>query len=390
MEPAASPDDTTRLRDLVRGRIGLALPAGGPDLTRVVRRATEAAAVADAAALCELLRAGVLPGEPLDALIGALNISETHFFRDAGQMAALEKVVLPELIARRRPERRLRVWSAGCSTGEEPYTLAMLIHRLLPDLAGWDVLVLGTDINGRSLATAQRGRYRAWSLRGMPDRARAAYLRPAADAREEVQVAPEIHRMVTFRQLNLAGEAYPAITGGMDLVLCRNVLLYFDDAAARAVVRRLRRVLPDDGWLLLSQVEAGLADADGLVPTPIGAAFRCCPRAGTWAAPAPAPASPPPPVPALARSATPALVPVPVPVPVAAEAEALARPRALAAPEAGQPVAGVGEAVDEAAACGLAVELWRDGRHEAALAGLAAAAARDPLLPRPHYLLALI
>ncbi len=385
MRLPADPDRTARFRDLVRSRIGLALPPRGPDLARAVRQATEETAVPDADTLYRLLAARALPGEPLDALVGALNISETHFFRDASQMATLERVVLPELIARRRPERRLRVWSAGCSTGEEPYTLAMLIHRLLPDRPAWDVLVLGTDINGRSLATARRGRYRAWSLRGMPESAQAAYLRPAADG--QVQMTPEIHRMVTFEQLNLAGGGYPTSTGAMDLILCRNVLLYFEEAAARTVVRRLRDALRDDGWLLLSQVEASLGHQDGLVSTRAGATFRCRPRAGAWGDPP-------------ARAGTTPASDAGAVRPIAGRPESAVRPEPgraepnRAEPDRAEPGrAGPDRAepaVDEATTCGLAIELWQDGQHEAALARLERAASRDPLLPQVHYLHALI
>jgi chemotaxis protein methyltransferase CheR len=364
--PATGPigaAEVAGLRELLRGRLGLTLPRGA-NLARAAQRAADELRLAGPAELTEVLHRRPY-GEPLEALVAALNIGETHFYRDTRQIRALEERILPELIAARRPERRLRVWSAGCSTGEEPYTLAMLIHRLLPDRSHWDVLILGTDISIRSLETARRGLYRNWSLRGMPDAARLAYLRSEGDG---VRVAPRIRAMVRFERLNLAAGGYPALIGAgpMDLILCRNVLLYFDEAVAGAVVSRLRDALRDAGWLLLSQVEAGLAERDGLAPTDVGAAFRRTDRGV-----APAPTAPSPPAPS-AVAPSPAVASPTVPSPTA--------------PSTPAPAAG---AADEGAS-GLAVQLWRDGRPADALAWLAGAAAEQPLRSQVHYLTAMI
>lgn len=190
---------------------------------------------------------------------------------------ALEQRILPELIARLRPQRRLRIWSAACSTGEEAYTLAILVARLLPDLAEWDVRILATDINERSVERARRGVYRAWSFRGAQ---RPSDLAPYITGSEErFEVAPGLRAMVTFRQLNLTEDhLYPSRATGtqaIDLILCRNVLMYFDEDAGRAVVGRLRSALGDGGFLLVSQVEAGLQLFDGLVrDAPATAIYR--------------------------------------------------------------------------------------------------------------------
>ena len=154
-----------------------------------------------------------------------MNLSETHFFRGASQIQALEQRILPEVIARRSSERRLRIWSAGCSTGEEAYTLAILVNRLLPDVASWDVLILATDINSRSLQQGRRGIYGKWSLRGTSELAAASYLTRLGD---RFEVVPRIRAMVTFYRLNLVENLYPSPstnTHAMDLILCRNVLL---------------------------------------------------------------------------------------------------------------------------------------------------------------------
>jgi chemotaxis protein methyltransferase CheR len=391
--PPLAAADADRFRDLLRARTGICLAESRtPDLRRAVAQAAAEADLCDADSVYELLMRRTEAGAPLDAFVAGLNVGETHFFRDANQIQAVQQHILPELIARRGRQRRLRVWSAGCSTGEEAYTLAILIHRLTSDLSGWDVLVLGTDINGRSLRLARRGVYRAWSLRGMPPSARACYLRPHG---QDVEVAPSIRAMVTFAQLNLAGDGYPSPatnTHAMDLILCRNVLLYFGAAEARIVVRRLRDALQDGGWLLLGQVEAGLGVVDGLDRSSlVPAAFRRTrwPADGgedggepgseqAGAAPGFVPPNPGP----ATRAATPAAARVapgaaPLAAPVAAGAAA---PSGTAGPDP----------PGEATACARAVRFWRDGQQRLALGVLAVEADRNPLLPHVHYLSGLI
>jgi chemotaxis protein methyltransferase CheR len=264
-EPAVSERDVSRFRDLLRARTGMAFPLSRSlDLKRAVRRSAAEANVDDAGTLYDLLAREARPSIALDALVSALNVSETHFFRDSRQMQALEQRILPGLIARRMNERRLRIWSAGCSTGEEAYTLAILLDRMLPDIASWDVFILGTDINGRALERARQGVYGRWSLRGTQELVRARYLPSRAD---RFEVLPRIRAMATFGQLNLVENLYPSLstnTHAMDLILCRNVLLYFEQEAARALVGRLSDALVDGGWLMVSQVEAGLGIFDGL------------------------------------------------------------------------------------------------------------------------------
>lgn len=192
-------------------------------------------------------------------IIGAAAIGETYFFRDRAQIDALRLHVLPELIAQRRAQQRpsLRLWSAGCSTGEEPYTLAMLLHELLPDLAQWHITLLATDLNTRSLDRAANGVYRPWSFRAeTPADVRTRWFRDSADG---LRIDPALRRMVTFAPLNLASDDDPALlnAAGMDLILCRNVLIYFDAPGAARAVGRLSDALAPQGWLMLGHAEAG-------------------------------------------------------------------------------------------------------------------------------------
>ncbi|MBJ6725305.1 chemotaxis protein CheR [Geomonas sp. Red875] len=197
-----------------------------------------------------------LSGDQLDALARTLTIGETYFLRDPASYRVLEQELLPGLIASRRAgDRRLRIWSAGCSSGEEPYSIAILLKRLIPDLAQWDVTILGTDINPAALKKGKRGVYSQWSFRDAPPWL-SDYFKQRPDGRMEI--LPEIRSMVRFKQLNLADEVYPSAangTGGMDLVFCRNVMLYFGPELVPQVVDRLHAALRVGGWLFVSPTE---------------------------------------------------------------------------------------------------------------------------------------
>jgi chemotaxis protein methyltransferase CheR len=204
--------------------------------------------------------AGLPDGSPEWGRIASrLTVGETYFFRDRDCFDALEQHLLPPLIAFRRSQGllRLRLWSAGCATGEEPYSLAILLDRLLPDLTSWGLTVLATDINRDALDVAARGLYREWSFRETPPWVRDRYFRSGRG--ETFELDPRIRGMVTFAPLNLAEDGYPSLvtnTGAMDLILCRNVLMYFSPEAQREAVERLRHALVTGGWLVLSPVEA--------------------------------------------------------------------------------------------------------------------------------------
>lgn len=188
-------------------------------------------------------------------LIARLTIGETHFWRDDACFNALEHSVLPALIASRHSRRVLRVWSAACSTGEEPYSLAILLDRLLPDRLAWDVTLLATDLNKSALETARRGLYRPWALRAVPAAVRDGYFRERGE--RGFAVDPKIRRMVCFKTANLAERPPPPVVGGpMDLILCRNVLMYLTPEASRRVVAHLQESLAEDGWLIVAPAEA--------------------------------------------------------------------------------------------------------------------------------------
>jgi chemotaxis protein methyltransferase CheR len=247
------------VRELVAERLGLEFRARrSEDLERGLARAARADGFRTVGEYVRVLRA--LPASSTDwqRLAGELTIGESYFFRDRATHDALRRHVIPELIAERRRVGvlRLRLWSAGCSTGEEAYSLAILVHRLLPDRERWHVTILGTDVDPRALEAARRGIYRPWSMRDIPDWIRPHFISRGPD---RFELAPEIRRMVTLAPLNLVSDAYPAsVTGtcAMDVILCRNVLMFFTREAQRATVERLKRSLVGGGWLVLSPAEA--------------------------------------------------------------------------------------------------------------------------------------
>ncbi|PWB77440.1 MAG: hypothetical protein C3F08_10030 [Candidatus Methylomirabilota bacterium] len=264
-------DDVRReAQILIARRLGLAFPEDRhADLERGLARAVRGASMPSPDAYLSWLAA--LPDESPEwrRLAAHLTVGETYFFRDQGCFEALEQQILPDLIAARRSagNLRLRLWSAACATGEEPYSLAILLDCLLPDLADWVLTILATDINPEALESARRGLYRQWSLRETPAWIRDRYFHRQGG--ETLEVDLRIRRMVTFAPLNLAEDGYPSVvtnTTAMDLIFCRNVLMYFTDEAQRASVGRLQRALLPEGWLVVSPAEASIDLLKPLTP----------------------------------------------------------------------------------------------------------------------------
>jgi chemotaxis protein methyltransferase CheR len=192
----------------------------------------------------------------LETLASHLTVGETYFFRETVSLEALEKYILPELVASRRSMRYLRIWSAGCATGEEPYSIAILLRRLIPDIEKWQITILATDINPRFLERASQGIYREWSFRGDFQWLKDQYFTRTLDGR--YRISEKIRKMVTFNYLNLATDHYPSLfnnTNAMDIIFCRNVLMYLEPSLAKLVVRRFYRALVDEGWVLPSVTE---------------------------------------------------------------------------------------------------------------------------------------
>lgn len=192
----------------------------------------------------------------LDCLINTLTIGETHFFRNSSQFDVLFSKVLPQIIKRKGHMKTLRIWSAGCASGEEPYSIAMMLREILPDIDDWSITILGTDINTEVLARARIAVYSEWAFR--EQRAKQLKFRYFTKKGNRYALTPEIRQMVTFSQLNLVGETYPSYetnTTFLDLILCRNVSIYFTPGITQEVVDRFYDSLNDRGWLVIGHSE---------------------------------------------------------------------------------------------------------------------------------------
>jgi len=192
-------------------------------------------------------------------VIDAMTTNETLFFRDVHPFEALRTNVLPELQASRSTTRKLRIWSAACSTGQEPYTIAMLLKEHVADLSSWSVDIVATDLCTEVLAKARTGNFGQIEVnRGLPAKLMVKYF-----SKEGVdwQLCDEIKRMVDFRQMNLA-EKWP-VMGQFDIVFLRNVLIYFDVETKKSILSRVRQLLRPDGYLFLGAAETTMNLDDG-------------------------------------------------------------------------------------------------------------------------------
>lgn len=191
----------------------------------------------------------------LNRLISSLTTGETYFFRISSHFKIMKEVLIPEIVSRHREDKKIRVWSAGCSSGEEPYSLAIMLAEALPDLSQWDIFILGTDINREALDKAKRGVYGRWSFRGIP----MEIIRKNFTHREDKYIIKKIFRdMVAFKPLNLVEDVYPSIltnTTEMDLILCRNVTIYFNIDVIKQVIHKFYKSLEESGYLLVSPAE---------------------------------------------------------------------------------------------------------------------------------------
>ncbi len=252
----------SRLSGFIAEKMGLYFPPERwSDLERGLEGMAKEFDFSNTAACIDWLLLGPLTKAQFQALAGHLTVGETYFFREKRTFEVLADSVLPELIRLRRGSaRRLRLWCAACCTGEEPYSLAILLHQLIPDLADWNLTLLATDINEKFLRKAAAGVYGEWSFRQSPCGYKERYFQPAGKG--QYQVVPEIRKLVAFAQLNLVEDVYPALatdTNSMDVIFCRNVLMYFTPPQAAKAVHKLRCALIEGGWLAVSPCETSQA-----------------------------------------------------------------------------------------------------------------------------------
>ncbi|AFM22788.1 CheR family methyltransferase [Desulfomonile tiedjei] len=247
--------------------LGLHFPEGKwPDLRRALEKAAPSLGF-DSIQSCANWFIGTNDPSRIERLIQFLTVGETHFFRDTKLFQALEEKFLPEIVnLRRLDSRSLKIWSAGCATGEEPYSLAIVLSRMLPDLFGWNVTILATDINREFLSKAEKGVYSDWSFRSVPQDIRRDFFESKGD---HSVLNPDIKKMVTFTEHNLAKDPYPSTlpyVGSMDLIFCRNVIMYFSMERQEQIISKLADCLVDGGLLVVSPAEASSVTRSDLIP----------------------------------------------------------------------------------------------------------------------------
>lgn len=188
-------------------------------------------------------------------LVTLLTNGESYFFRDKEQFSLLRNHILPELIQRKQDSKTIRICSAGCSSGEEPYSIAILLHELIPDLEQWNLLILGVDINQTALEKAKNGIYSSWSFRSVDPHVKQQYFKLAND---RLEIDQAIKEMVNFQTLNLIKDEFPQPNSelrDMDLIICRNVFIYFERLAIAKVLNKFYHTLQPLGYLLTGHAE---------------------------------------------------------------------------------------------------------------------------------------
>jgi len=243
--------DLDRFRRIVAWRLGLQFDNGKTELLAAVLRQRLEAARLNVEAYLESIVSGPNGHEELRALAVELTVTETYFFRGPDQLRALTEVALQERIQVHIADRRLRILSAGCASGEEPYSVAILLSERFPEIRSWNIELVGLDLNPAMIAKARKARFHKWSLREAPDELRDKYFR--RDGADFI-LGEAIRSMVRFEEGNLArgdwASPYP-----FDIILCRNVIMYLAPDAAQSVIARLTQALAPEGFLFLGYAE---------------------------------------------------------------------------------------------------------------------------------------
>jgi chemotaxis protein methyltransferase CheR len=287
-----------RLADLVASRMGLHFPENRQqDLLRAVRELAREQGGKDTEEYLQALVASPLTDRQVEILTANLTVGETYFFREMKSLDAFRDHVIPERLGHRAGvDQRLRIWSAGCSTGEEAYSIAMILSDVVPNLSAWDIYILATDINTRALEKARRGVYTEWSFRGMPAVLRERFFTPLDP--KTFTVKTRFSDKVSFAGLNLATDTYPSLlneTNAMDVIFCRNVLMYLVPEQIQKIIKAFQHCLVEGGWLIVAPSETCLLHGTELESVSFEGATLFRKTTLARQPPAVVPAAPPPP-----------------------------------------------------------------------------------------------
>ncbi|HME39039.1 MAG TPA: protein-glutamate O-methyltransferase CheR [Steroidobacteraceae bacterium] len=241
-----------RLRELVHARTGIALSEAKRELVygRLARRLRKLK-LESFAEYCELVETG--ESAELQELTNAITTNLTSFFRENYHFEQLSAEALPQVESKRAAMRRMRIWSAGCSTGEEPYSLAIVMREALAHLPNWDVKLLATDIDSKVVATAAEGEYTAERFKGIPAERVRNWFKDVPGRPGHRAATAELKSLITFKQLNLL-DPWP-MKGPFDIIFCRNVVIYFDKATQRGLFDRMADLQEPGGWLFIGHSE---------------------------------------------------------------------------------------------------------------------------------------
>jgi chemotaxis protein methyltransferase CheR len=250
------PDDVFRLlRDFIHGYCGIYFDDGSKFLLeRRLSRRLEQHRLKSFEEYYHLLKYDRKREEELVVLVDNLTTNETYFFRESPQLKAFSEEILPEL-RRSIPGRKvLRIWSAGCSTGEEPYTIAILLLESGDWWRDWQVEILGSDINQRVLHTARKGVYKKSAHRATSPEMLAKYF--VMDEKGDYRIIDRVKELVSFSSVNLLDPHKTSLINNMDIIFCRNVIIYFDREAKKQVIESFYQKLREGGYLLLGHSES--------------------------------------------------------------------------------------------------------------------------------------
>ena len=241
------------IRELVKVKTGIVLSEGKQDMVygRLTRR-LRALKLPDFDSYIRIIKRK--DSEELTHLVNAITTNLTSFFRESHHFDYLKNKVFPDLMERNAATQKIRIWSAGCSTGEETYSIAMTAKEFFPDDSGWDVKILATDLDSNVVKTGKDGIYSLSRVEGVSNEYKKRWMRRGKGAKSDfVKMNPELQQMITFKQLNLL-EEWP-VKGPIDIIFCRNVVIYFDKDTQRILFDRYADLLASDGKLFIGHSE---------------------------------------------------------------------------------------------------------------------------------------
>ncbi len=264
--------DFHRIAQVVRRDTGIDLPDGKLALvqSRLLRR-LRVLGLSHYAEYCDLIE-DAAGGDELATMVSALTTNVTSFFREAHHFDFLGDHLMPCFSGRLRAGDRVRIWSAGCSTGEEPYSIALTVLDRMPDAGRYDMKILATDLDPAVLVAAASGSYDEAAVARVPERLRSAWFVPEEGAPHRVRVAKRARDLVTFRRLNLI-DPWP-LSRRFDVIMCRNVVIYFRDDTKALVWDRLVRQLTPQGWLVTGHSERLIGPAASCMRLELPTTYR--------------------------------------------------------------------------------------------------------------------